>query len=210
MLLRGASSQSGVRLLFLAGAVSNVPEQLPPKRADDQPDNHLDQAHQEAGLPPLPLGDVASAEHDRTGADVVLGQATVDVAQDPEGDRSAVNGGMPAATISAMGNPPALAVKARKETPPVLKRRSHAHWRIDASQAKCQIHPARFPLVLLCSRAYGLTLAPFAPQRVLRESRRGMPDSRSDCENSNRWRTRRSPRQGFVLNHVTSDHGGIA
>lgn len=190
MLLPGASSQSGVRLLFLAGAVSNVPEQLPPPTT-----NHLDQAHQEAGLPPLPLGDVASAEHDRTGADVVLVRQPLTLLRTPRAT-AAVNGGMPAATISAMGNPPALAVKARKETPPVLKGRSHAHWPIDASQARCQIHPARFPLVLLCSRAYGLTLVPFAPQRVLRESRRGMPDSRSDCENSNRWRTHRSPRQG--------------
>ena len=62
---------------------SDVSERQPPQRPDRGPDNKVDHAHDESGLPPCRPLDVARTEHHRTGADAALSQAAVEIASTP-------------------------------------------------------------------------------------------------------------------------------
>ena len=73
---------------FLRASELNVPKQHPPQGANEEPDGQINDAHDEANLPPLGLRDISGSEHDRSGTNRVLCQAAVDVAQTPERNRS--------------------------------------------------------------------------------------------------------------------------
>src|SRR5262245_59619585 len=80
---RRASDRSARRDRFAL----DMSEQLPPQRADPEPDCKIDHAHDETGLPPLGLRHVTRAVHYRTRTDSILGEAPIDVAQDAKRDR---------------------------------------------------------------------------------------------------------------------------